>query len=188
MSQYQGDLRPNEDALPNGTGAAAILAAGIGCAAVGILAFAGDASDAIGRLPNFYNPTGTLSGVTTVAILVWVVAWLILDRLWHGRTVSMTTVNVLAFSHDPPGAVANGRSGVRLRPLPPRLSCLSGSRSARQFLREMSRPLRESLLEPHYNSAWQVSSSGRANSPALLSKSVGCRTWCTNRQRHGCMG
>jgi hypothetical protein len=98
MSHYQGDLRPNEDALPNGTGAAAILAAGIGCAAVGILAFAGDASDAIGRLLNFYNPTGTLSGVTTVAILVWVVAWLLLDRLWRGRTVSMTTVNVLAFA------------------------------------------------------------------------------------------
>jgi hypothetical protein len=90
--------RTDEDAIPNGTGAAAILAAGIGCGALGILAFAGDASDALGKLLNFYNPTGTLSGVTTVAILVWVGAWFILDRLWHGRTVSMTTVNVLAFA------------------------------------------------------------------------------------------
>ena len=95
MPPYQ---ETDTDALPNGTGAAAILAAGIGCAAVGILAFAGDASDAIGHLLNFYNPTGTLSGVTTVAILVWVVAWLTLDRLWNGRTLSMTTVNVLAFT------------------------------------------------------------------------------------------
>jgi hypothetical protein len=95
MPQHQ---ETDADALPNGTGAAAILAAGIGCAAVGILAFAGDASDRIGQLLNFYNPTGTLSGVTTVAILVWVVAWLILDRLWHGRTVSMTSINVIAFT------------------------------------------------------------------------------------------
>ncbi len=94
----QGDIRTAEDVIPNGPGAAAILAAGIGCAAVGILAFAGDASDAIGRLLNFYNPTGTLSGVTTVGIIVWLVSWLILNRLWQGRTVSMMTTNVLAFT------------------------------------------------------------------------------------------
>ena len=97
-TQGRGDFLTDEDGIPNGSGAAAILAAGIGCAAVGILAFAGDASDAIGELLNFYNPTGTLSGVTTVAIIVWLVVWLILIRLWHGRTVPMTTVNVLAFA------------------------------------------------------------------------------------------
>ena len=96
-AQSQGNLRTDEDAIPNGSGAAAILAAGIGCAAVGILAIAGDASDAIGGLLNFYNPTGTLSGVTTVAIIIWLATWFILNRLWSMRTVSMTTINVLAF-------------------------------------------------------------------------------------------
>ena len=61
-TQFRGG---DTDSLPNGPAAAAILAAGIGCAALGILAFAGDASDTIGRLLNIYNPTGTLSGVTT---------------------------------------------------------------------------------------------------------------------------
>lgn len=53
----------NANDIPNGSGAAAILAAGIGCAMLGILAFAGDASDSIGKALNFYSPTGTLSGV-----------------------------------------------------------------------------------------------------------------------------
>jgi hypothetical protein len=83
--------------IPNGSGAAAILAAGIGCAALGILALAGDASDAIGKLLNFYNPVGTLSGVTTVAIIVWLVAWYVLNRLWQAQTVAMAKVNVAAF-------------------------------------------------------------------------------------------
>jgi hypothetical protein len=83
--------------LPNGPGAAAILAAGIGCAVVGILAFAGDASAAIGRLLNFYNPTGTLSGVTTVAIIVWLVAWFALNRSWQMRTVPMVKVSAFSF-------------------------------------------------------------------------------------------
>jgi hypothetical protein len=83
--------------IPNGPGAAAILAAGIGCAALGILAFAGDASGAIGKLLNFYNPVGTLSGVTTVAIIIWLVAWFFLARLWGTKMVALGKVNVLAF-------------------------------------------------------------------------------------------
>ena len=65
---------------------------------LGFSAFAGDASDAIGRLLNFYNPTGTLSGVTTVAIIIWLVSWIVLHRLWDLRAVSMATINALAFA------------------------------------------------------------------------------------------
>jgi hypothetical protein len=98
MPQASGRLNPeDDDAIPNGSAAAAILAAGIGCAAVGILAFAGDASDAIGRWLNFYNPTGTLSGVTTLAIIIWLVCWAVLGQQWRLRTVSMAKVNVSSF-------------------------------------------------------------------------------------------
>lgn len=83
--------------LPNGPGAAAILAAGIGCAMLGILALAGDASPAIGNALNFYNPAGTLSGVSTVAIIVWLVSWFVLARAWATKTVALAKVNVAAF-------------------------------------------------------------------------------------------
>ena len=86
------------NSIPNGLGGAAILAAGIGCGAVGILAFAGDASDAIGKALNIYNPTGTLSGVTTVAIIVWLVTWFALSRRWRERSVSMIKINTAAFA------------------------------------------------------------------------------------------
>jgi hypothetical protein len=97
-SQSQGSFGSDNDTIPNGSGAAAILAAGIGCAAVGVLAFAGDASDAIGRLLNFYNPTGALSGVTTLAIIIWLATWIALSRLWQMQTVSMVKVNVVSFA------------------------------------------------------------------------------------------
>ena len=86
------------ETTPNGPGAAAILAAGIGSAALGILAFAGDASDAIGKWLNFYNPTGTLSGVTDLAIAVWLVSWFVLNRLWRRQNVATITVNIAAFA------------------------------------------------------------------------------------------
>ncbi|MDX8482165.1 hypothetical protein RFN28_27450 [Mesorhizobium sp. VK24D] len=86
------------ETIPNGPGAAAILAAGIGCAAIGILALAGDASKAINGLLTFYKPSGALSGVTTVAIIVWLVAWFILGRRWGNKAVAMSRVNIAAFA------------------------------------------------------------------------------------------
>ncbi len=98
ISQTRGGSSSDADTIPNGAGGAAILAAGIGCAAIGVLAFAGDASDAIGKALNFYNPTGTLSGVTTLGIIIWLVSWFALNRLWRARTVNMVIVNVAAFA------------------------------------------------------------------------------------------
>ena len=85
------------EAMPNGSGSAAILATGIGCATLGVLALAGDASAAIGKTLNFYNAVGTLSGVSTVAIIVWLVSWFVLDRLWSNRSVALTKVTSFAF-------------------------------------------------------------------------------------------
>jgi hypothetical protein len=96
MSISQTQFRADAE-IPNGAGGAAILAAGIGCGTVGILAFAGDAWDGIGKALNFYNPTGTLSGVTDLAIIVWLVAWFVLHRLWSGRTVEIVKINGAAF-------------------------------------------------------------------------------------------
>ena len=59
--------RGEAESMTNGSAAAAILSAGIGCATLGILALAGDAFPAISKLLIFYGPTGALSGVTTVA-------------------------------------------------------------------------------------------------------------------------
>lgn len=98
MSTSQNTAGFGQTDIPNGPGAAAILAAGIGCAALGVLAFAGDASPAIGKLLNFYNPTGTLSGVTTVAIIVWLVVWFALAKHWQTRNVDIAKVNILAFA------------------------------------------------------------------------------------------
>lgn len=85
------------DTLANGPAAAAILAAGIGCFAVGAFALAGDAVPAIARLFTFYSPAGPLSGVTTSAIVVWLLSWFILSRRWHEKSVALGRVTAIAF-------------------------------------------------------------------------------------------
>jgi len=83
--------------LPNGAGAAATLAAGIGAVVLGVLTLAGDKSPAIKNALIFYRPTGALSGVTTVTIAVWFVVWLLLHRLWSKKDVNIRKIVTIAF-------------------------------------------------------------------------------------------
>jgi hypothetical protein len=82
--------------LPNGSGAAAILSAGIGAFMVGLLAVAADKSVLVKNLLVFYKPTGPLSGVTTTAILIWLIVWGILEWRWRNRTVALARISVAA--------------------------------------------------------------------------------------------
>jgi hypothetical protein len=82
--------------LPNGPGAAAVLATGIGSFALGLLDVLADKVPSIKSWMNFYNPTGALSGVTTCAVIVWLAAWAILNLRWRGRDVRFGPVGTVA--------------------------------------------------------------------------------------------
>jgi fluoride ion exporter CrcB/FEX len=83
--------------LPNGFAAAAILAAGIGSFALGVLTVAGDASKSFAHHLILYRPTGPLSGVTTAAIAIWLLSWSLLALRWRSRTVAVAPVLSAAF-------------------------------------------------------------------------------------------
>jgi hypothetical protein len=89
---------PRVPALTNGSGAAAILAASIGSFAVAVLALAADKLTPIKSILIFYKPTGALSGVTTAAILIWLLTWAILQSRWAKKTVSMGRTCFVAFA------------------------------------------------------------------------------------------
>jgi fluoride ion exporter CrcB/FEX len=88
----------NVSAVPNGSAAAAILSAGIGSFAVALLTIVADQSPIAKDLFSIYKPTGALSGVTTFAMLAWIVVWTILQWRWRDRNVSLKHINVIAFA------------------------------------------------------------------------------------------
>lgn len=88
---------PAAVSLTNGSGAAAILAAGIGAFILAVLAIAADKVTSIQRLMVFYKPTGPLSGVTTAAILFWLLTWGILEWRWRNKTVAVGRTCAVAF-------------------------------------------------------------------------------------------
>ena len=83
--------------LTNGSGAAALLAASIGTIALAVLAIVGDKISTAKSLLNFYHPTGPLSGVTTSAIVLWLIVWALLEWRWRLKSVAFSKVSFAAF-------------------------------------------------------------------------------------------
>jgi hypothetical protein len=98
MSAQPATATADSQEFFNGGGAAAVLAAGIGSFLIALFALVADKSAAIKSLMIFYKPTGPLSGVTTCAIVAWLIVWLILHRLWHRRRVAIGRIGVAALA------------------------------------------------------------------------------------------
>jgi hypothetical protein len=80
-----------------GKALAAIVAAGVGSAAVGMLTTLAEVSPGLKNVLNFYDPVGPLSGKTTVAVIVWLITWYALARRWGVRPPVMRSALVATF-------------------------------------------------------------------------------------------
>lgn len=69
--------------LANGSAMAAFLGAGIGALAIGVFVILNEAG--LFTAPSLYAPAGGVSGRTTFAALVWLIAWAVLHSRWKGQ-------------------------------------------------------------------------------------------------------
>ena len=83
-----------KETLTNGPAAAAILASGIGSFALGLFTTLAQAITPVRSALNLYDPAGPLSGKTTVAVVVWLVAWVVFHQLWKNHQVNFTAVYI----------------------------------------------------------------------------------------------
>ena len=77
--------------VPDGGAMAAVLAGGIGAFAMGLLVIASEAG--IFAAPAIYGPSGGLSGRSTLAVIIWLAAWLILHARWRKRNIGVGRVS-----------------------------------------------------------------------------------------------
>jgi protein-S-isoprenylcysteine O-methyltransferase Ste14 len=81
-----GSAPPTDSAAPtNGAAMAAFVAAGIGAFALGSAVLLHEAG--IFSAPAIYAPAGGVSGRTTVGVLAWLSAWVLLHRSWRDRVI-----------------------------------------------------------------------------------------------------
>lgn len=77
---------------PDGPGAAAMLAAGIGVLALGAATTLNEVSEGLNtffRKFEMDRGVGPLAGKTTVAAIIFFLAWIVLGFLWKGKNVDI---------------------------------------------------------------------------------------------------
>lgn len=75
----------------DGPALAAILAAGLGCATIGLATVLATASESVKNLLNWWAPAGPLTGKTGIGVIIWLASWFILHHLWKNREMSSFT-------------------------------------------------------------------------------------------------
>ena len=82
--------------VKNGKASAAVLSAGIGSFLLGLFALLAEVNKTVKGLLEFYPPGGTLSGISTLAVVGWLASWVILHFAWRNRDVRFDRVFIIA--------------------------------------------------------------------------------------------
>ncbi|HEX9865800.1 MAG TPA: hypothetical protein VGC03_12620 [Acidimicrobiia bacterium] len=80
---------------PDGPGAAAMLAAGIGIFVLGLMTTFNEVSEGLHDFLQSFEMgrgVGPLAGKTIVAVIAWLVAWIILAAIWRGKEMNIKRV------------------------------------------------------------------------------------------------
>lgn len=87
--------RETQQVLKNGAAAAAILAAGIGSFILGLVTTLAAMSEAVASGLNWYRPAGPLSGKTSLAVIVWLVAWVVFHTRWKDTQIPFNHIFII---------------------------------------------------------------------------------------------
>jgi len=82
----------------NGPAAAALLAGGIGSAAMGLITLIYELDDksAFSKSMSWYKPVGGLSGKSSWAIIIFFVSWVILHYVWKDKDTDFARISSIA--------------------------------------------------------------------------------------------
>lgn len=85
------DPDPGAPDKPLGPINAALIAAGVGCTAVGLFTSLAEASKAAKDFMTLSKPVGPLSGKIVLALVVWLIAWAVLHFALRKAAMSFKT-------------------------------------------------------------------------------------------------
>jgi hypothetical protein len=94
--EVPGEIITSPKLVPNGLAASAILAAGIGCLAMGVFTVLGATFRVIHNSLAFYRPVGTISGITTLMVVIWLLSWIVLHLRWKNKELRFMPIFALA--------------------------------------------------------------------------------------------
>lgn len=93
MATLESEQAAHDTQGTNGASLAAFVAAGIGAFAMGLIVLLNEAGVLVA--PTVYAPAGGVSGRTSIAVVVWLMSWVVLHIRWNGRQVESGAVHAV---------------------------------------------------------------------------------------------
>ena len=84
------EIDPAVSRAANGPAMASFLGAGVGAFAMGAIVLLNETG--LFAAPTLYAPAGGVTGRTTLATIVWLIAWGVLHQRWKARDVAPSRV------------------------------------------------------------------------------------------------
>ncbi|MCL4267374.1 MAG: hypothetical protein KJ069_29625 [Anaerolineae bacterium] len=75
--------------VATGVAAATFIASGIGVLFLGLMTTGAELSAGLKEALNWWNPAGPLTGKTSVAVLAWLISWVLLHTLWKNKEIDL---------------------------------------------------------------------------------------------------
>ena len=99
MSANAQPLQTKTEDLPNGPVAAALLAGGIGSAALGIITTLYELNDksSFAQSLVWNKGVGALSGKTTIPVIIFFISWVVLHFIFRGKETNFSRIATIAF-------------------------------------------------------------------------------------------
>lgn len=93
-----------------GAAAAAFIAGGIGSLVLGLMVIFAEMSTGFADILKWVAPVGPLSGKTSLAVIAWLLSWVVLNKMWKGQdfdlkkafTISMVLIGLAFLMTFPP--------------------------------------------------------------------------------------
>ncbi len=92
MATFQRPITTRPPVSKEGPLAAALLASGIGSAALGLFSLLAAALAPLKKMMTLYNPVGPLSGMTAFPVMLWLLAWAVLHIRWKDKEKSFAKI------------------------------------------------------------------------------------------------
>ena len=73
--------------VASGVTAATLISSGIGILFLGLMTTGAVISEGLKNALNWWNPAGPLTGKTGIAVIVWLVSWVLLNTIWKDKEI-----------------------------------------------------------------------------------------------------
>ncbi|VAW42765.1 hypothetical protein MNBD_CHLOROFLEXI01-3375 [hydrothermal vent metagenome] len=90
ITTHQGEqVKITETRVATGVAAATLISSGIGALVLGLMTTGAVVIEGLKGSLNWWNPAGSLTGKSSVAVIAWLISWALLNTLWKGKDVDL---------------------------------------------------------------------------------------------------